>query len=82
MILTLLILKSVMVIQEKKNNCICHIFIFNFSSVTTIYHNSNYWVGDNVLNKVYNNLNIREVNKIDPEAISKLVNKIRDAINR
>ena len=29
-----------------------------------------------VLNKVYNNLNIREVNKIDPEAISKLVNKL------
>ena len=52
-ILTLLILKKYNGNTGKKKNTKCHIFIFNFSSVTTIYlHNSNYWVGDNVLKKV------------------------------
>ena len=77
-ILTLLILKKFNGIAGKKRRIVYAIFFFSiFLSVITIYlQNSNYWVGDNVLNKVYNNLNIREVNKIDPGAISKLVNKL------
>jgi len=78
MILTLLILKKSNGNVRKKKKIVNAIFLFSiFLPVITIYlQNSNYWVGDSVLNKVYNNLNIREVNKIDPEAISKLVNKL------
>ena len=77
-ILTLLILKKFNGVAGKKRRIASAIFLFSiFIPVITIYlQNSNYWVGDNVLNKVYNNLNIREVNKIDPEAISKLINKL------
>ena len=78
MILTLLILKKVNGVAGKKRRIVYAIFLFLiFLPVITIYlQKSNYWVGDNVLNKVYNNLNIREVNKIDPKAISKLINKL------
>ena len=78
MILTLLILKKFNGVAGKKRKIVYAIFLFSiFLPVITIYlQNSNYWVGENVLNKVYNNLNIREVNKIDPGAISKLVNKL------
>ena len=78
MILTLLILKKCNGDIGKKRKIVYAIFLFSiFLPVITIYiQNSNYWVGDNVLNKVYNNLNIREVNKIDPEAISELINKL------
>ena len=77
-ILTLLILKKFNGVAGKKRKIVYAIFLFSiFLPVIIIYlQNSNYWVGDNVLNKVYNNLNIREVNKIDPGAISKLVNKL------
>ena len=77
-ILTLLILKKFNGVAGKKRRIVYVIFLFSiFLPVITIYlQNSNYWVGDNVLNKVYNNLNIREVNKIDPEAISKLITKL------
>ena len=77
-ILTLLIVKKFNSVAGKKKRIVYAIFLFSiFLPVITIYlQNSNYWVGDNVLNKVYNNLNIREVNKIDPGAISKLVNKL------
>ena len=77
-ILTLLILKKLNGVAGKKRRIVYAIFLFSiFLPVITIYlQNSNYWVGDSVLNKVYNNLNIREVNKIDPEAISKLINKL------
>ena len=78
LILTLLILTKYNSNAGKKKKIVYAIFLFSiFLPVITIYlQNSNYWVGDNVLNKVYNNLNIREVNKIDPGAISKLVNKL------
>ena len=77
-ILTLLILKKFNSVAGQKRRTVYAIFLFSiFLPVITIYlQNSNYWVGDNVLNKVYNNLNIREVNKIDPGAISKLINKL------
>ena len=77
-ILTLLILKKSNGNAGKKKKIVYAILLFSiFFPVITIYlQNSNYWVGDNALNKVSNNLNIREVNKIDPEAISKLVNKL------
>ena len=77
-ILTLLILKKFNGVAGKKRKIVYAIFLFSiFLPVITIYlQNSNYWVGDNVLSKAYNNLNIREVNKIDPGAISKLVNKL------
>ena len=77
-ILTLLILKKFNGVAGKKRRIVYVIFLFSiFLPVITIYlQNSNYWVGDNVLNKVYNNMNIREVNKIDPGAISKLINKL------
>ena len=78
MILALLILKKCNSNTGKKIKIVYAIFLFSiFLPVIIIYlQNSNYWVGDNVLNKIYNNLNIREVNKIDPGAISKLVNKL------
>ena len=78
LILTLLILKKYNGNSGKKKKIVYAIFLFSiFLPVIIIYlQNSNYWVGDNVLNKIYNNLNIREVNKIDPGAISKLVNKL------
>ena len=77
-ILTLLILRKLNGVSGKKRRIVYAIFLFSiFIPVITIYlQNSNYWVGDNVLNKLYNNLNIREVNKIDPEAISELINKL------
>jgi len=78
LILTLLILKKYNGNAGIKKKIVYAIFLFSiFLPVIIIYlQNSNYWVGDNVLKKVYNNLNIREVNKIDPGAISKLVNKL------
>ena len=78
LILTLLILKKYNGNSGKKKKIVYAIFLFSiFLPVIIIYlQNSNYWVGDNVLSKAYNNLNIREVNKIDPGAISKLVNKL------
>ena len=78
MILTLLILTKYNGNAGKKKKIVYAIFLFSiFLPVIIIYlQNSNYWVGDNVLSKAYNNLNIREVNKIDPGAISKLVNKL------
>ena len=78
MVLTLVILKKFNGGAGKKRKIVYAIFLFSiFLPVIIIYlQNSNFWVGDNVLNKVYNNLNIREVNKIDPGAISKLVNKL------
>ena len=64
-ILTLLILKKFNGVAGKKRKIVYAIFLFSiFLPVITIYLlKSNYWVGDNVLNKVYNNLNIREINK-------------------
>ena len=78
LILTLLILTKYNGNAGKKKKIVYTIFLFSiFLPVIIIYlQNSNYWVGDNVLSKAYNNLNIREVNKIDPGAISKLVNKL------
>ena len=78
LILTLLILTKYNSNAGKKKKIVYAIFLFSiFLPVIIIYlQNSNYWVGDNVLSKAYNNLNIREVNKIDPGAISKLVNKL------
>ena len=78
LILTLLILRKYNGNAGKKKKIVYAIFLFSiFLPVIIIYlQNSNYWVGDNVLSKAYNNLNIREVNKIDPGAISKLVNKL------
>ena len=78
LILTLFILTKYNGNGGKKKKIVYAIFLFSiFLPVIIIYlQNSNYWIGDNVLNKAYNNLNIREVNKIDPGAISKLVNKL------
>ncbi len=78
LILTLFILTKYNGDAGKKKKTVYAIFLFSiFLPVIIIYlQNSNYWVGDNVLSKAYNNLNIREVNKIDPGAISKLVNKL------
>ena len=56
-ILTLLILKKFNGVVGKKRRISSAIFLFSiFIPVITIYlQNSNYWVGDNVINKVYNN---------------------------
>ena len=77
-ILTLLIFKKYIGQVSKKRKIVYILFLFSvFVPVITIYlQNSNYWVGDDMLSKVYNNLNIKEFNKINPEAISKLVNKL------
>ena len=57
-----MILKKFNDVTGKKKGIVYAIILFSiFLPVITIYlQNSNYWIGDNVLNKVYNNLNIRE----------------------
>ena len=77
-ILTLIILKKCIGVEGKKRKIVYVIFLFSiFIPVITIYlKNSNYWVGDSILTKVYNNLNIKDANKINPETIYKLISKI------
>jgi len=56
-------------------------FFFIFISVLMIYfYTSNYWVGKNIINKITNNLNIEQVNKINPEIISKLISELEDKL--
>jgi len=76
--LTLLILKKYISEKGKKKIIVYTIFILSiFIPVITIYlQNSNYWVGENILKKVYNNLSIEEINKVDPKNVSELVNKL------
>ena len=76
--LTLLILKKYISEKGKKKIIVYTIFILSiFIPVITIYlQNSNYWVGENILKKVYNNLSIEEINKVNPKNVSELVNKL------
>ena len=76
--LTLLILKKYISEKGKKKIIVYTIFILSiFIPVITIYlQNSNYWVGENILTKVYNNLSIEEINKVNPKNVSELVNKL------
>ena len=76
--LTLLILKKYISKKGKKKIIVYTIFILSiFIPVITIYlQNSNYWVGENILKKVYNNLSIEEIDKVNPKNISELVNKL------
>ena len=76
--LTLLILKKYISEKGKKKIIVYTIFILSiFIPVITIYlQNSNYWVGENIFKKVYNNLSIEEINKVDPKNVSELVNKL------
>ena len=82
MILTLLILKKSISEEGKKRKIVYTTFLFSiFIPVIIIYlQNSNYWVGENILKKVYNNLNIKEINRINPETIYKLVNKLENQL--
>ena len=68
--------------KNKKNNIIYALYFFSiFIPVFTIYlYVSNYWVGENIGNKVSNNLNIEDVNKINPETIAILANKIEEKL--
>ena len=68
--------------KNKKNKIIYALYFFSiFIPVFTIYlYVSNYWVGENIGNKVSNNLNIEDVNKINPETIAILANKIEEKL--
>ena len=67
---------------NKKNKIIYALYFFAiFIPVFTIYlYVSNYWVGENIGNKVVNNLNIEDANKINPETIAILANKIEEKL--
>ena len=82
MMLTLIILKKRIGEQGKKRKIVYALFLFFiFIPVISIYlQNSNFWIGDNILTKVYNNLNIKEINNINPETVSKLVNKLEEQL--
>ncbi len=82
-ILTFIILKKRVGEQGKKRKTVYALFLFFiFIPVISIYlQNSNFWIGDNILKKVYNNLNIKEINNINPETVSKLVNKLEEQLN-
>ena len=81
-ILTLLILNKCISQEGKKKKIAYLLFFFSiFVPVIIIYfQGSNYWIGDNILKKVNNNLNIKEINKVNPEAISKLVDKLEQQL--
>jgi len=68
--------------KNKKNKIIYALYFFSILiPVFTIYlYVSNYWVGDNIGNKVSNNLNIEDINKINPETIAILANKIEEKL--
>ena len=82
MILTLLILKKYISEEGKKRKILYTTFLFSiFVPVIIIYlQYSNYWVGENIFKKVYNDMNIKEINKINPDTISKLVNKLENQL--
>ena len=81
-ILTFIILKKRIDEQGKKRKIVYALFLFSiFIPVICIYlQNSNFWIGDNILKKVYNNLNIKEINKINPQNVSNLVNKLEEQL--
>ena len=66
----------------KKNKITYAFYFFSiFITVFTIYlYVSNYWVGKDIVNKVVNNLNIEEANKINPETIDILVKKLEEKL--
>ena len=68
--------------KNKKNKITYALYFFPiFITVFTIYlYVSNYWVGENIGNKVVNNLNIEDANKINPETIAILANKIEEKL--
>tara|TARA_B100000900_G_scaffold398152_1_gene399241 strand:+ start:458 stop:1075 length:618 start_codon:yes stop_codon:yes gene_type:complete len=63
---------------NKKNKIRYTFYFFSiFILVFTIYLNvSNYWVGKDIVSKIVNNLNIKEANKINPDTIALLINKL------
>ena len=82
-ILSLMLSKKSLRKQDKKRKILFVILLSAiFFPVIVIYlQNSTYWIGDNILKKVYNNLNIIEINKINPKTISKLINKLEKQLN-
>ena len=81
-ILTLLILNKGISQEGPKKRIAYLLFFFSiFVPVIIIYfQGSNYWIGDDILKKVNNNLNIKEINKVNPETISKLVDKLEQQL--
>tara|TARA_A100001011_G_scaffold387586_1_gene465636 strand:- start:1301 stop:1963 length:663 start_codon:yes stop_codon:yes gene_type:complete len=78
-ILTLLIFQKS---RNKKNKTVYVLyFLSTFITVLIIYlYVSNYWIGEDIGNKIVNNLNIKDANKINPETIATLVNKIEEKL--
>ena len=68
-------------ITKKKIATYTFYFFFIFVLVFIIYLNvSNFWVGKDIINKVVNNLNIEEANKINPETINILVSNLEEKL--
>ena len=68
--------------RNKKNKIVYALYFFSiFISVFIIYlYVSNYWIGEDIGNKIVNNLNIQDANKINPETIAILANKIEEKL--
>ena len=68
--------------RNKKNKTVYVLyFLSTFITVLIIYlYVSNYWIGEDIGNKIVNNLNIKDANKINPETIATLVNKIEEKL--
>ncbi len=79
LLLTIILMLSIFRKLVNKKNKIRYTFYFFsiFILVFTIYLNvSNYWVGKDIVSKIVNNLNIKEANKINPDTIALLINKL------
>ena len=66
----------------KKNKIEKTIFIFIIITMSTfIYlHNTNYWIGKNIVEKVQNKLNIEDANKINPQDIYKIIISLESSL--
>ena len=50
-----------------------YLFIIFFSTSSIYFFKSNYWLGDSIYEKITNNINIKEINKVDPATIIRIV---------
>jgi formate-dependent nitrite reductase complex subunit NrfG len=56
-------------------------FVFFFVISATIYFNlSNYWVGNGLFNKITNNINIKDIEKIKPKNLIRAVKTLEDKL--
>ena len=71
-----------LIFQNSTHKKVYALYFFSiFIPVFIIYfYVSNYWIGSDIANKIVNNLNIEDANKINPETIAILTNKIEEKL--